>query len=73
MSNRPPMSSTIEGIMNRASEIHRAHGGLIGYDLEDWLEAEHEMFEKNRPEHFQSEEAVHQEPLPRGQERNSQR
>jgi hypothetical protein len=31
------------------------------------------MFEKNRPEHFQSEEAVHQEPLPRGQERNSQR
>jgi hypothetical protein len=66
MSSRPPMSSTIEGIMNRAHEIHRAHGGLVGYDLEDWLEAEHELFEKNRPEHFQLEETGHEEPLPRG-------
>ena len=73
MSNRPPMSSTIEGIMNRAHEIHRAHGGLIGYDLEDWLEAEHELFEKNRPEHFQPEETADQEPFRRGQERNSQK
>jgi hypothetical protein len=59
MSNRPPMSSTVEGVMNRAHEIHRAHGGLIGYDLEDWLEAEHELFDKKRPEHFQPEETVH--------------
>ena len=73
MSNRPPMSSTIEGIMNRAHEIHRAHGGLIAYDLEDWLEAEHELFEKNRPEHFQPEETANEEPLPLGQERNSQK
>jgi hypothetical protein len=73
MSNRPPMSSTIEGIMNRANEIHRAHGGLIGYDLEDWLEAEQELFEKGRSKHFHSEETVHKEPLPRGQERNSQK
>ncbi|HWO37707.1 MAG TPA: hypothetical protein VNO32_53725 [Candidatus Acidoferrum sp.] len=73
MSNRSPMSLAIEGIMNRAHEIHRAHGGLIGYYLEDWLEAEHELFEKNRPEHFQPEETVHKEPLPRGQERNSQK
>jgi hypothetical protein len=65
------MSSTIEGIMNRAHEIHRAHGGVIGYDLEDWLEAEHELFEENRPEHFELQETVYEEPLSRGQERNS--
>ena len=73
MRNRPPMSSTIEGIMNRAHKIHRVHGGLIGYDLDDWLEAEHELFGKNRSEHFQPEETVHKDPLPRGQERNSQK
>jgi hypothetical protein len=73
MSNRPPMSLAIEGIMNRAHQIHRAHGGLIGYDLEDWLEAEHELFEKNRPEYFQPEETAHKEPIARGQERNSQK
>ena len=73
MSNRPPMSSMIEGIMNRAHEIHRAHGGLIAYDLEDWLEAEHELTEKNRPEHFQPEEMVYEESLPLGQVRNSQK
>ena len=73
MSNRAPTSSTIAGVMNRAHEIHRAHGGLIGYDLEDWLEAEHELFEKNRPEDFQHEETVHEESIPHGQERNSQK
>jgi Protein of unknown function (DUF2934) len=73
MSNRAPMSPTIEGIVNRAHEIHRAHGGLIGYDLEDWLEAEHELFEKNRPEHFQTEETVDEERLSRGLERTSQK
>lgn len=71
MSTRPPVSSMIEGIMNRAHEIHRAHGGLIGYGLEDWLEAEHELFRKNRPEDFQHEETVHEESVPQGQERNS--
>jgi hypothetical protein len=54
----------IEEILHRAHQIHRAHGGLIGYDLEDWLEAEHELFEKNRSEHFQPEETVHKDPLP---------
>jgi hypothetical protein len=73
MSNRPPMSSTTEAVMNLAREIHRAHGGLIGYDLEDWHEAEHELFDKNRPEHFQPEETANEEPLPLGQERNSQK
>ena len=73
MSNQQPMSSMIEGIMNRAQMIHRAHGGLIGYDLEDWLEAEHELFENNRPEHFQAKERVDKEPHSRGQEMNSQK
>ena len=66
MSDWRPMSPTIEGIMNRAHEIHRAHGGLIGYDLDDWLEAEHELYDKNRPEHFQPDETVHEELLSRG-------
>ena len=73
MTNRPPMSSTIERVMNRAHKIHRAHGGLIGYDLDDWLEAEHELFEKNRSEHFQPEETVDEERLSRGLERTSQK
>ena len=30
----------IEEILHRAHQIHRARGGLIGYDLEDWLQAE---------------------------------
>jgi len=71
MSARPPMSSMIEGIMNRAHEIHRAHGGLIGYDLEDWLEAEHELFGENRSEDFEHKETVREESIPHGQERNS--
>jgi hypothetical protein len=61
----------IEEVVNRAQEIHRAHGGLIGYDLEDWLQAEREVVERNRPEHFQAEETAQEEPLPRDQERNS--
>jgi len=32
----------IEEILRRAHQIHRARGGLIGYDLEDWLQAERE-------------------------------
>jgi hypothetical protein len=47
----------IEEVLNRAQEIHRARGGLIGYDLEDWLQAERELIEKNRPDHFRAEEA----------------
>jgi hypothetical protein len=66
-------SLRLEEILHRAHQIHRARGGLIGYDLQDWLEAEHELFDTDRPEHFQPEETVHQEPFPRGQERNSQK
>jgi hypothetical protein len=40
----------IEEILHRAHQIHRARGGLIGYDLEDWLQAEREWFgEINQP------------------------
>jgi hypothetical protein len=39
----------IEKLLNRAHEIHRFRGGLFGYDLEDWLEAERELAEKNSP------------------------
>jgi hypothetical protein len=35
----------IEEILRRAHEIHRGRGGLIGYDLEDWLQAEREWIE----------------------------
>jgi hypothetical protein len=42
----------IEKLLNRAHEIHRSHGGLFGYDLEDWLQAERELTERNRPIEF---------------------
>ena len=29
----------IEAILSRARQIHREHGGLFGYDLDDWIEA----------------------------------
>ena len=40
----------IEEILHRAHQIHRARGGLIGYDLEDWLQEERERIgEISRP------------------------
>lgn len=29
----------IEEIVRRAHQIHREHGGLFGYDFEDWVQA----------------------------------
>jgi hypothetical protein len=29
----------IEEIVRRAHRIHREHGGLFGYDFEDWVQA----------------------------------
>jgi hypothetical protein len=29
----------IEAILSRARQIHREHGGIFGYDLDDWTEA----------------------------------
>jgi hypothetical protein len=33
----------LEEILRRAQEIHRDHGGVFGYDFEDWLEAWREL------------------------------
>jgi hypothetical protein len=52
----------IEEVLNRAHEIHRAHGGLFGYDLEDWLQAERELVGRIRPGHFQIDETAHAKP-----------
>ena len=30
---------TIEQILRRARQIHREHGGLFGYDFDDWAQA----------------------------------
>jgi Protein of unknown function (DUF2934) len=60
----------IEMVMYRAHEIHRAHGGLFGYDLEDWLQAERELFERNEPNAFRLEEATNAQPILLDQERD---
>jgi hypothetical protein len=33
----------IDDILRRAQEIHREHGGVFGYDFEDWLQAWEEL------------------------------
>ena len=33
----------IEEILRRAQEINREHGGMFGYDFEDWLQAWREL------------------------------
>lgn len=60
----------IEEVLNRAHEIHRAHGGLIGYDLEDWLQAERELADRNRPDQFQVEHTAPAESRCWDRERN---
>jgi len=63
----------IEEVLNLAHEIHRARGGLFGYDREDWQQAERELIGKNRPDRVQLEETARTEPFPRDQERNCQK
>jgi hypothetical protein len=63
----------IEEVLNRAHEIHRAHGGLFGYDLEDWLQAERELIERNRQDRFGVEETANAESFPWNLERNCQK
>ena len=29
----------IEDVLRRARQIHRQHGGIFGYDFEDWVQA----------------------------------
>jgi hypothetical protein len=61
----------IEEVLNRAYEIRRAHGGLFGYDLEDWLQAERELAERNRTDKPRVEETTHVESTALAPERNS--
>jgi hypothetical protein len=63
-------ASQIEEILNRAYEIHRSHGGLFGYDLEDWLQAQRELAGRNRADQFRAEEKERAESVERNQERN---
>jgi hypothetical protein len=37
----------IEEILWRAREIHRQHGGMFGYDFEDWVQAWSELPERS--------------------------
>ena len=39
---------TVNEIQYRAYRIHLDHGGLYGYDLDDWLCAERELTEAHR-------------------------
>ena len=39
---------TVDEIQYRAYRIHLDHGGLYGYDLDDWLHAERELTEAHR-------------------------
>ncbi len=63
----------IEEVLSRAHEIHRARGGLFGYDLEDWLQAERELAERSRPAEYQATDAARVAPLSFNQERNCQK
>lgn len=61
----------IEEVLNRAYKIRRARGGLFGYDLEDWLEAERELAETHRAGRSEVKQTAHGESLPCEQERIS--
>lgn len=37
----------IDEILRRAQEIHHEHGGVFGYDFEDWLQAWEEQPERD--------------------------
>ena len=63
----------IVDVLGRAHEIHRARGGLFGYDLEDWLEAERELAEKNRPDDSLLDKTPRAENLPLDQESDRQK
>ena len=60
----------IEEVLDRAHEIHRARGGLFGYDLDDWLEAERELAGRNRADQFWVEETARAKSQPWDQVRN---
>src|SRR5437879_2761102 len=37
----------IEKVLRRAREIHRQHGGIFGYDFEDWVQAWSDLPSRN--------------------------
>jgi len=39
----------IEEVLRRAREIHRRHGGMFGYDFEDWTQAWNELPRNRSP------------------------
>jgi len=45
LTGHPP---TLDEIQHRAYRIHLDHGGLYGYDLDDWLQAERELTDAHR-------------------------
>jgi len=63
-------ASQIEEILNLAYEIHRSHGGLFGYDLEDWLQAHRELAGRNRATQARAKETARADTAERNQERN---
>jgi hypothetical protein len=60
----------IEAVLKRAHEIQRSRGGLFGYDLDDWLQAEREFAGRDRVDDLQVEKPAHAGLLPWDQERN---
>jgi len=63
-------ASQIEEVLNLAYQIHRSHGGLFGYDLEDWLQAQRELAGRNRADQFRGKETERVDSAERNQERN---
>jgi hypothetical protein len=37
----------LEKVLRRAREIHRQHGGIFGYDFEDWVQAWSDLPSRN--------------------------
>jgi hypothetical protein len=62
----------IEQIVKRAQEIRCSRGGMFGYDLEDYLEAERELVERNRPDDFGVRKTAHAGLLPWDQDMSCQ-
>jgi hypothetical protein len=44
--NSPVRHPSDEEVRRRAFELHIERGGIRGYDLDDWLEAEKELTQK---------------------------
>jgi hypothetical protein len=40
---KPTDALAIEEVLRRARQIHRQHGGVFGYDFEDWAQAWSEL------------------------------